>query len=343
MLKESTKLKSLTGPIDAFVAHYMPFMDGKDTLVNAVTQKLMKGNDRCLDEDGWISIRKRPGLNEDETFAEMANIAEAIYQKAVEHDPALMDHRTTILECRPRQGMAAEVSGGSGLPDAMATTTKPSVPTPPPEPNDGRRRSPRLQAKAKAIFYGDVNKQTRNASDAGLVGEFKLLCTPSSIEDVSISSFLMLLLFTLSQNEGKILLGSGFILFNDPCRRFTFGFTIEDSSLRLWFFSRGHIAVSERVDFHEVFRLFASVISHSHYLCRAPSILFVSSCSSRLHLPRRLATMRPSSAWSRPTTKERWKLPIVIKSAKSGMKLSGNPSTKTDAWISSHMPLVCGK
>lgn len=39
---------------------------------------------------------------------------------------------------------------------------------------------------------------------------------------------------------------------NDPCRRFTFGFTIEGSSMRIWFCSRAEILVCQPFDFISV-------------------------------------------------------------------------------------------
>lgn len=36
---------------------------------------------------------------------------------------------------------------------------------------------------------------------------------------------------------------------DDPCRRFTFGFTIESCIMRIWFCSRAEILVSEPFDF----------------------------------------------------------------------------------------------
>ena len=74
----------VSGSIAAFVAQYMPFMNDKDALVNAVMKKLKKGKGRWLDEEGWVSMRDNPGLNEDEAFAKLAQIAETVYQKAVE-------------------------------------------------------------------------------------------------------------------------------------------------------------------------------------------------------------------------------------------------------------------
>lgn len=38
----------------------------------------------------------------------------------------------------------------------------------------------------------------------------------------------------------------------DPCRRFTFGFTIENREMRIWYASRADILVSTPFDFMNV-------------------------------------------------------------------------------------------
>ncbi|KAK7042903.1 hypothetical protein VNI00_008638 [Paramarasmius palmivorus] len=41
------------------------------------------------------------------------------------------------------------------------------------------------------------------------------------------------------------------LLGSDPTRRFTYGLTIEDTDLRVWFFSRSHVYVTEALDIHQ--------------------------------------------------------------------------------------------
>lgn len=189
MLRESTKHKILTGPIEDFVARYMPLMNDKEKLVNAVTQKLKTGHDKCLDDAGWIPIKKKPGLNEDQIFIVMVDIADAIYEKSVEYDRTLKDQRTTILEFRQRQSIADEV------PDACAVTTAATTPlqTYARRPNAPRKHSPDLRetGQEKEILYGDIEEEKRNAADAVVLAEFKLLRNYATVADVSLSpSFL---------------------------------------------------------------------------------------------------------------------------------------------------------
>ncbi|KIY44241.1 hypothetical protein FISHEDRAFT_30681, partial [Fistulina hepatica ATCC 64428] len=43
---------------------------------------------------------------------------------------------------------------------------------------------------------------------------------------------------------------------NDPCRRFTFSVTIENTQMRIWYYSRSHSVVSEAFNFVEDTRSF---------------------------------------------------------------------------------------
>jgi hypothetical protein len=43
----------------------------------------------------------------------------------------------------------------------------------------------------------------------------------------------------------------------DPCRRFAFGITIEDTQLRLWLSNRAFLAVTEPINCFEVHHLIA--------------------------------------------------------------------------------------
>lgn len=46
----------------------------------------------------------------------------------------------------------------------------------------------------------------------------------------------------------------------DPCRRFTFGLTIENTDVRLWFCSRSMLAVSGKFDLNDVRITFGDIL-----------------------------------------------------------------------------------
>ena len=54
---------------------------------------------------------------------------------------------------------------------------------------------------------------------------------------------------TIDQDSKKVLWNMHQTLREDPCRRFTYGFTIENRTMRIWFCSRAEILVSRPFDF----------------------------------------------------------------------------------------------
>lgn len=111
---------------------------------------------------------------------------------------------------------------------------------------------------ALAALEADESK-TKNKSWANIVlaCQFKKHATLAKVEDVR-NAFIQLLIsishFVLrnKQNHRKIIWDGFHILRNDPCRQFTFGFTIENTSARMWYFSRSHLMVSEPFNFIKV-------------------------------------------------------------------------------------------
>jgi hypothetical protein len=53
------------------------------------------------------------------------------------------------------------------------------------------------------------------------------------------------------QNYTKII-HRGLALLQDPCRRYSFGLTIENKNVRLYFFSRSCVLASETFDMNKV-------------------------------------------------------------------------------------------
>jgi hypothetical protein len=59
-------------------------------------------------------------------------------------------------------------------------------------------------------------------------------------------------LILCTQNSTKLLFNCTHVLRNDPCRRFCFGITVEDSSMRIWHCSRGGVMVTEHINWIKV-------------------------------------------------------------------------------------------
>ncbi|THG93392.1 hypothetical protein EW026_g7833 [Hermanssonia centrifuga] len=113
-------------------------------------------------------------------------------------------------------------------------------------PESGQPQVPQAVALEKArrddgkYKRGEEQKTRMNLSDVAAVGEVKRGEGQSDRRD----------------NELKICGGATELLYNDPCRRFVNGFTIERRRMRLWRFERTHVCVSKEFNFHGTPRLF---------------------------------------------------------------------------------------
>ncbi|GAW09900.1 hypothetical protein LENED_012113 [Lentinula edodes] len=70
--------------------------------------------------------------------------------------------------------------------------------------------------------------------DVLMTGELKKKSTPDTVDD----------------NNKKVLSNTTHIMGADPTRRFMFGLTIDKFNVRLWFFSRSHVFVTEAMNLH---------------------------------------------------------------------------------------------
>src|ERR1700691_1211453 len=70
------------------------------------------------------------------------------------------------------------------------------------------------------------------------------------------------------QNVRKILWSLQHVMRSDVCRRFTFGFTIEDADMRIWFCCRSMVVVTEPFNLITVSPIFGLLAPGQHGLCR---------------------------------------------------------------------------
>lgn len=54
------------------------------------------------------------------------------------------------------------------------------------------------------------------------------------------------------QNVDKMLWGLHHMMREDPCRDFAYGFTIEDTTMKMWYCDRSNIVISDEFDIHKV-------------------------------------------------------------------------------------------
>ncbi|KAF8875552.1 hypothetical protein CPB85DRAFT_1444032 [Mucidula mucida] len=72
-----------------------------------------------------------------------------------------------------------------------------------------------------------------------------------------------------AETEIDIVAAASLIIETDPCRRFMNAFTIEGMTMTLWHFSRSHIAISERFDYHKTPEPFIRFVIFMTFASRA--------------------------------------------------------------------------
>jgi hypothetical protein len=109
--------------------------------------------------------------------------------------------------------------------------------------------------KPDAYFYHNSFSQTMSHSyyDMAFTAEFKKLNRSNDVADVSpASSILFVPPLIHSQNITKVIFAMRYMMAGDVRRRFIFGITIENTSLRLWYANRSMLASSTPLDIAEV-------------------------------------------------------------------------------------------
>ncbi|GAV99434.1 hypothetical protein LENED_000891 [Lentinula edodes] len=89
-----------------------------------------------------------------------------------------------------------------------------------------------LLTKTTAVFT--IAKGEEYECDVFMTGELKKRSTPDIVDD----------------NNKKVLSNATHIMGADPTRRFMFDLTIDKFNVRLWFFSRSHVFVTEAMNLH---------------------------------------------------------------------------------------------
>lgn len=145
--------------------------------------------------------------------------------------------------------------------------------------------------------YRQAKGKKAHLMDIGPTGEYKFNNTEGAIRDVSrpLVSLCCGLTAIAAQNLEKILWNLTHTMREDARRRFTFGFTIENTYMRLWYASRADLFVSHNFDFMKVhsalcvlrYFIFTSVLHRNQ---RVSSGSFLRSCTRRRPRP---AGIRP--------------------------------------------------
>lgn len=113
--------------------------------------------------------------------------------------------------------------------------------------------SPSSQASDKQVQAETQSEPpellSREASVATSLWEYKCENKPDAMNDVCLALLSKMVYLSSWQNVRKVVSGVSHILHNDPSRRYAFGITIEDTQIRVWYFSRSIVMASEAFDF----------------------------------------------------------------------------------------------
>lgn len=233
-------------PIDDFVTNILPglspsFGDG-DTALQAVMEALMNKPPRstaALKGMGkkyqWRAMLKQPKASKDSEFK--------VFQKL---EGIASDILTAVKECK----LFGSITEQHFFYTSIGTRT----------PGDSPQRDVN-KSRPDGFFLTSTCRSAHEMGgtdswlDIGPVGEFKKGNTDKDFHDVR-SSFVLpdscLDQSIRMQNARKVLWDMNVVMRDDPRRRAAYGFTIENTTVRLWYCDRTQVLVSSPFDFFQV-------------------------------------------------------------------------------------------
>lgn len=164
---------------------------------------------------GWTALQSLPELNENSTYQALVEIAEQV----------------------------VNASAFQALQQTFEFTQDPDR-----FPNSFLRHSEHKPDGYFVSCNGDSTKKA-NWMDIGPTGEYKKADTPKARLDVSLVIDVAALTLTAFQNNEKMLWSMQHTMREDPRRRHAHAFTIEKTTMRLWYSDRVDTVVSEAFDF----------------------------------------------------------------------------------------------
>ncbi|KAG7098620.1 hypothetical protein E1B28_000542 [Marasmius oreades] len=204
-----------------FIQTYLrrSFLD--DTLVDSIVEKLRGGN--VLLKNGWPDLRV-----ENDTFAPLSRVASAIAKVA--ESCGVKGKRNFWVVSNPTKAGEFDTMGYRHFPDVRCVSNNTKIQLCCPERVANKNASNHIQPDEE-----NEGRFSRAAHNVSVLGEIKLHDAKATAQD----------------DEKKLLFAANEIMFDDPTRRFIFGFTIEATTMQIWFFCRSHIARCEKFNYHQ--------------------------------------------------------------------------------------------
>lgn len=195
--------------------------------VRAIFTALTKGDRPPYNPKGrrWSAFPRDPAkanLRENTVYKKLEKIYHAVLEAAQEHAPA--EEPTTTFTNTPDYVPKSDWRGSTSKPDGFFALR-----------NRRAGGSPHWMDIVATGEYKRNDKDKRNLEDVRFFTHLS-----RSIAYISL------------QDSKKVLWNMHQTMRNDPCRRFTFGFTIENREMRIWYTSRADILVSSPFDFMSV-------------------------------------------------------------------------------------------
>ncbi|EIW83346.1 hypothetical protein CONPUDRAFT_121867 [Coniophora puteana RWD-64-598 SS2] len=250
---------------EAWFEQYAPHSQWSDSDLDDLLQTLKQKS--IWNSEGWTEIlaAMQDRQTENNTYSPISKIAAAVAEQAQKMKGIAP---TTKIQNAPHDWSVPEVPSHKWFPDLRGYLAKsqtidprtresdstnpqtfandssdmyPLVEEELQEPQRVELRKPRPSARLDGNSKGPKEQETKmNLSDVVAIGEFKREKKTADQRD----------------NELKISGGATELLYNDPCRRFVNGFTIEKRNMRMWRFERSHVCFSQPFDFHKEAKLF---------------------------------------------------------------------------------------
>ncbi|KAG7094739.1 hypothetical protein E1B28_005556 [Marasmius oreades] len=201
------------------------FLDESDTLVESIEEKLR--GDSILLENGWPDLRIGKE-NENDTFAPLSKVASAVAKVA--KSCGVKEEQNFWVVPTPTQAGMFDTAGYRHFPDVRCVSKDTKIQL---------RRSARIADKnANNHIQPDEENEglfSHAAHNVSALGELKLRDAKATAQD----------------DEKKLLFAANEIMYDDPTRRFIFGFTIEATTTQIWLFCRSHIAKCKKFNYHK--------------------------------------------------------------------------------------------
>lgn len=209
-------------PVELFLSEFLPPLQQAINLDDVIDHLKTTGEDPILRDHGWKDLVLKGKAHEDFKYQPLESIVAAIIAAGT-----FQSGHASVLEYVqwPRKEVKHQNYPNSGMPDGYGWIPDPANPDP------------------SNLFWHQLI----------FSAQFKKVETTGKINEVSISLEIVHTSCNRpSQNNVQLCSDMAQIMRDDPMRRFCYGYTVEYSTMKLWYFDRSELVVSEEFDYMTV-------------------------------------------------------------------------------------------